>query len=193
MATKFNLDLFKESIDFFRGKLQLFSKLLHNLHFNILVNFSEIANIEKGTNPKEEKIINSVLESIVTDLRSCFSLSMNYKPIYEEFKLQRFIDVEIQELITKIAANISGRPELFYHLVDNSSLFTYDFIDYINKISKAGKEKSTLLYNLSDGRSKVNNDKSIYSLFRIVEYSAQIILQVFNSHDQVINDFVGKV
>ena len=104
------------------------------------------------------------MQFILTDLRSCFKNTTNYKKRYDDFKDKKYVEIEIQEVITRIGVNVSKEPQLMYNLVDNSSLFTYDLIAYLSKLSSVkvnNGEKDLFLDKLSDGRLKVKNQYSI--------------------------------
>jgi len=137
------------------------------------------------------------MQFILTDLRSCFKNTTNYKKRYDDFKDKKYVEIEIQEVITRIGVNVSKEPQLMYNLVDNSSLFTYDLIAYLSKLSSVkvnNGEKDLFLDKLSDGRLKVKNQaQALNTVVKIVENSVLIIYNIINSPREIYDKFVDKV
>ena len=134
------------------------------------------------------------MQCILTDLRSFFKNTTNYKKRYDDFRDRKFCELEIHETITKIALNISKEPALVYNLVDNSSLFSIDLIGFLKKISTSNNDKAKFFDKLTDGKLKVKNPEvAMKIIVRIVENTIHIIYNLINSPDQVANKFVDKV
>ncbi len=192
-AKKLNLEAFKESFDYYRGKLRLFGKSLHNLHLNIIANFSELINFEITL--KEEQEVISILKGILTDLRSCFKNTSNYKKRYEDFRAKKFQEIEIQELVTRIGANISNEPQFSFHLFDDTSVYGFDIINYLKTIQLSGQDpKKYFLDELMKGKSRKKNDAQIGKIIlSIIENTTIIILNVLASPQELALKFVNKV
>ncbi len=133
------------------------------------------------------------MQFILTDIRSLFKNTTNYKKRYDEFRDKKFVEIEIQELVTRTVSNLTKEPQLTYHLVDNTSLFSQDLIFYLKKISTSTNSKGNFLDSLSDGKIKMKNDQAYKVILSILENSAQIIYNIFNSPKEVMDKFVEKV
>jgi len=201
-------------MDIYRASIKLTSKDLHILHMKILFNFSEIVNVDQinskenqlnfNENPKnssnkksktEEEKIHKILVDIVIDLSTFFNSTPSYKFIYEEFKQIKYVEIELQLLITKIVANISIYSAVLTDLIDNC-LFAVDFVEYLIKVSKSGKtDKKTFLMNLSNNQIVINSniDNLLTDVLTIVENLAFILLKVYKASVDVIVSFEKKV
>jgi len=193
-AQKLNLEDFKLNFDFVRGKLHLIGKLLHNLHLNILANFSEI--IHKDDEEKKEDNIITILNYISADFRSFFKNTTGYKKIYEDFKERKFGELDIQDTITRIGLNLSKDPQFMYNIVDDQSLFIPDLVDFLTKIvnSKASNNRETFIDNLTNGRYKGKNQTiALKTVLRIVENSYCILYNAICSPDKLYEKLIKKL
>jgi len=193
LSKKLNLEAFKDCFDYYRGKLRLFGKVLHNLHLNVISNLSELVNYD--IKEKEEEDTINIMKAILTDLRSCFKNTHNYRKRYEDFKARKLQEIEIHELVTRIGVNISNEPQLSYHLVDDTSLFSNDIISFLKSIVDAGNEsKKNFIDELMKGKTRKKNDQQCGKiLISIIENSLIIILNILASPPELALKFVNKV
>jgi hypothetical protein len=174
------LDEFKQSFDVYRGRLKGFSKQLNYLHFNILANFSEIAN------DKDKKNNEDIMKTIMVDLKGIYRKNESNKRKYEEFVKRKFYEVEIIEIITRIGTNLTKYPKLAYSLMDCK--YYHDILQILINIKKDGDYITETADRLKKKKDEV---KKIVLL--IVENSLNLIYNCVSSETNDISELFGNV
>jgi len=177
--------------------MTLLSKTLNKLHLTVLANFSEIFNIDeqKDVDSESQQLLQDSKKHILMNFRSFFKKSTLYVKSYEEFKKIKFEEIEIHLIITRIGVIISKEPLFCFHLVDNTSLFIYDIINFLHNISKAGyHNRRNFIISFS---KNILLQKSLLQagimFLNIVINTTVIVINIFCSPQEILNNFVQKV
>ncbi len=135
------------------------------------------------------------MKAIVMDLRSCFKNTNYYKQKYDDFKKKKFQEIEIQEIVTRIGTNISNEPQLSYHLIDETSVYINDIIDYIKGIALSGSDpkKNFLDVLMKDKVRKRTDMQDGKIILSIVENTITIVTNIFKSPKELVTKFFKKV
>jgi hypothetical protein len=182
LSGKLNLEEFKDNFDLYRGKLRVFSKMLNNLHLNILANLSDMSKL----NPLEE--YEEMMKVIMTDLKAFYRKTTANKKRYEDFKKRKQYEIEIQEIISRIGVNVTKYNKLSFSLID--SYFYDDIIEYLKNISRKGGKD--FLQEIKEKKKKDIEEVKRYTL-SIVENSTMILVNVMKSDEEEISDLVTAI
>lgn len=122
--------------------MKVFWKVLNNLHLNVLANFSELTKNENEI--IKEKEIKYDYENCLTDLfsnlKNFFKIRKNNKKRVEEFIQLKSMEIEVQEIISRIFNNLTQSSIINNLLLSDTCIFD-DMIDFLGKLSGQQKQK----------------------------------------------------
>lgn len=174
----------------YRGKLKVFSKLLNNLHLNILANFSEITKFEEEISNSKELITDyeNLLVDIYADLKNFFKVRKNNKKRIEDFIFMKDSELEIHEIIVRTYSNLSKSDNVFSLLLEDSCILE-DIILYMCKFNGEvkTKENKEFLRSHLEKKNKDNNEQRKLIL-SVLENTINIFINLtkkgeLNKHD----------
>lgn len=189
-SDKINLSILKDVFDIYRGRLRGLTKMMNNLHLNILSNFS---NIDESEEKAEQ-----TLATVTADLKAFYKMSPNYKKRLGDFRSRKRNEFEIHEMITKIGANVTKNEKNSSALID--SVFYDDIIEYLIIIANSESEDDNkvslncdFMIKMKEKKKKMNFDEIKRIVFNIVNNSITIILNVMMANESISNNFSSKV
>jgi hypothetical protein len=168
---------FKENFSIYRGKIKAFSKMLNNLHLNILAMFSDInrTNYLENT-PSAAQSVHEMLVNVFQDIKSFYRETNNNKKRIEDFKQNKYQEIEIHELITRIIYNLSKVKEIHVLICAEKSI-TLDIFEYLIKFSNI--KKDNFIKSLLDSKRKKNPEEVKKFLLSITDNTLGCFRNIF--------------
>jgi hypothetical protein len=165
--------------------LRTFSKLLNNLHLNVLANISDvIGKFEKV----EDDFHEDIMRNLMIDIKAYYRKTESHKKRFEDFKRRKFREIEIHEVITRVCTNLTKSSKNAFSLLD--SYFYEDLLEFLVYISKT-KKKFVEEIHMKRKKGKEEIAKITQS---IIENSITVINNIFNSEgDTIIRAFMDIV
>jgi len=138
-AQKLGLDDFRDNFSIYRGKIKTFSKMLNNLHLNILAIFSELQKHSILKTPEKRGLMIETMKQVFVDLRSFYKETKHNKKRIDDFKNNKFTEVDIHEIICRIFCNLTKLPETLNQIGSEESIID-DVFEFLSKIANVKKD-----------------------------------------------------
>jgi hypothetical protein len=196
-ADKIDFTSLKDNFQIFRGKFYGICRLINISHLTILKNFI-LFDVKNSNSTSNIEILGKL---VVYCFRSFFKLTSTYKNRYIDFQKKKQTEIEIQEMLSLIAFNLTKNKKIIKLLLESE--FFDDIIEYLILIA-SGYEKDEInqsglshdfIQRVLDKKKKKDLDEIHKKTFeRIVKNSIGIIMNVYKTGDNgIIQAFDKKV
>lgn len=156
----------------------MFSKLLNNLHLNILANFSEITkNLEEIKKDLKLEDYNTIITEIFSDLSSFYRIKKNNKKKVDDFILAKSNEIDIHEIITRIFNNLTKDEGLCQIILKDPCVFD-DILNFLNKLNGNFKMKEKEFVKFILEKKKKSNDDPKKTISNIMECSLTAVKNI---------------
>jgi len=143
------------------GRSKHSQKMLNNLHLNVLAVFSDTHRLKDPS--KRDKMID-VMKQVFSDMRSFYKETKNNKKRIDDFKNNKFTEIDIHEIITRIFCNMTKLPETL-NMIGSEDNIIEDIFDFLIKMSNVKKDNN-FVKNLFEADKK--KKKSPEELKRVI-------------------------
>lgn len=184
-ADKLDFSSLKDNFQIFRGKFNGISKLINISHLNILKNF-----IINSNNNIQLEVLGKL---VVYCFRSFFKTTSKFVNRYLNFSRKKQVDIEIQDLITFIAFNLTKNKDCISLLFESD--FFNDLIEYIILITEYDEDNESWVFikNIETKKKLPFSKEKKVILERIIKQTVGIILNVYKTNNESIIRSFDKI
>ena len=139
---------------------------------NILAVFSEINKNNYLNSVSTDKNIVEILRNVFNDLRCYYKETKTNKKRIYDFKIQKFVEIEIHEIITRIFCNLSKTLESCHLIMTEEGLID-DIFEFIIKLAHVKKDNGNYIVKVIENakKKKKNVDEAKKVIVLIVDNS----------------------
>ena len=176
--------------------MKVFSKVMNNLHLNVLANYSEVIKFENEI--IQDKLLLSYYEECLidrySDLNNFYKIKNNNKKRVEEFIQIKSNELEIHEIVIRTYNNLTKSSNL-NSLIFNDTFIFDDIIEYLKKFTPPLniKDSKDFIKTIIEKKSRENYRKILMNIAENSFSAIKNIIQKGNDNEKEFKKFISRL